>query len=188
MFATSHVTLYPPVMAAKMPATVDHISGGRFGLNVVAGFSPFDFAMFGIELDPNADRYGPIEEWLVNSQTRMDAGRALRSRRTPLSRHVATGPSGKAFSARNAEVNFGAFASIEAIPASVQENRRLAAEAGREVKIFGHGYVIVADTEVEARRAPRTPSRRTVPIRPPRLPGSTRRWAAPARRRASPSR
>ena len=170
VFATFHVPLYPPVMAAKMVATIDHISGGRFGLNVVAGFSPSDFAMFGIELDPKADRYGPTEEWLSilkRAWTQSEPfdhdgsvyhGTSIVSQPKPIQTPwpvimcAGNSPSGKAFSARNAEVNFGAFASVEAIPASVQENRRLAAEAGREVKIFGHGYVIVADTEAEARR------------------------------------
>jgi FMNH2-dependent dimethyl sulfone monooxygenase len=170
VFATFHVPLYPPVMAAKMAATIDHISGGRLGLNVVAGFSPTDFAMFGIELDPAADRYGPIEEWLsiirrawtqdepFDHAGRYYQGTSIVSQPKPVQTPgpvimcAGNSPSGKAFSARHAEVNFGAFASLEAVPASVAENRRLAAEAGREVKVFGHGYVICAETHAEAQR------------------------------------
>ncbi len=170
VFATFHVPLYAPVMAAKMAATIDHISGGRLGLNVVAGFSAADFAMFGIELDPDADRYGPIEEWLwiirrawsedapFDHQGRYYHGTAIVSEPKPVQTPwpvimcAGNSPSGKAFSARNAEVNFGAFASLDAVPASVRENRRLAAEAGREVKVFGHGYMICADSQAEAQR------------------------------------
>ena len=37
VWATMHAILHNPVVAAKMIATLDHISGGRAGLNIVAG-------------------------------------------------------------------------------------------------------------------------------------------------------
>ena len=38
VFATSHVSTIHPTMAAKQAITIDHISGGRFALNVVTGW------------------------------------------------------------------------------------------------------------------------------------------------------
>ncbi|WP_286249570.1 LLM class flavin-dependent oxidoreductase [Streptomyces graminofaciens] len=170
VFATFHVPLYPPVMAAKMVATVDHISRGRFGLNVVAGFSAADFAMFGIELDPAADRYARTAEWLglmKRAWTEHEpfdhhgdsySGQAIVSEPKPLQRPwpvimcAGNSPAGKEFSARHAEVSFGVFPSFESIPEVVEHNRQAAREAGRPVKVFGHGYVVCADTEAEARR------------------------------------
>src|ERR1700677_5063410 len=40
VFATSHVPTMHPVMAAKQAGTIDHVSGGRFVLNVVTGLDP----------------------------------------------------------------------------------------------------------------------------------------------------
>ena len=41
IFATSHLPTVHPIVAAKAATTIDHISGGRFGLNLVMGwFSP----------------------------------------------------------------------------------------------------------------------------------------------------
>ena len=37
VWATLHAILHNPAVAAKMIATLDHISGGRAGLNIVAG-------------------------------------------------------------------------------------------------------------------------------------------------------
>ena len=37
VFSTSHVPTIHPILAAKQGMTVDHISGGRFALNVVTG-------------------------------------------------------------------------------------------------------------------------------------------------------
>ena len=50
LFMTVHVPIVHPVYAAKALATVDHISGGRAGLNIVCGWNPDEFAMFGIQL------------------------------------------------------------------------------------------------------------------------------------------
>ncbi len=47
VLATAHVPVVPPIMAAKQCTTIDHISGGRFALNVVCGWAPAEFAMFG---------------------------------------------------------------------------------------------------------------------------------------------
>ncbi len=37
VWATLHAILHNPVVVAKTIATLDHISGGRAGLNIVAG-------------------------------------------------------------------------------------------------------------------------------------------------------
>ena len=39
VFATSHVLTVHPIMAAKQGACIDHITGGRFALNVVTGWN-----------------------------------------------------------------------------------------------------------------------------------------------------
>src|ERR1700674_2929652 len=38
IFSTTHVPTIHPVMAAKQVTTIDHISGGRFALNIVTGW------------------------------------------------------------------------------------------------------------------------------------------------------
>ena len=40
VFATSHLPTVHPIVAAKAAVTIDHISGGRFGLNLVMGWLP----------------------------------------------------------------------------------------------------------------------------------------------------
>jgi hypothetical protein len=47
VFATSHVPTVHPVLAAKQAVTIDHISNGRFGLNVVMGWFTHEMEMFG---------------------------------------------------------------------------------------------------------------------------------------------
>jgi FMNH2-dependent dimethyl sulfone monooxygenase len=53
VFATSHVPTIHPILAAKQGATIDHITGGRFALNVVCGWDK-QMEMFGPSLLPHA--------------------------------------------------------------------------------------------------------------------------------------
>ena len=65
LWATLHAILHNPAVAAKMIATLDHISGGRAGLNIVAGAYRGEFEQMGAwdeSLDHDA-RYDLTEEW-----------------------------------------------------------------------------------------------------------------------------
>lgn len=57
VFSTVHVPMFHPVVVAKMGATMDHIGKGRWGLNLVSGWSKEEFAMMGVELMPHEERY-----------------------------------------------------------------------------------------------------------------------------------
>jgi pyrimidine oxygenase len=65
VWATLHTILHNPAVAAKMIATLDHISGGRAGLNIVAGAYRGEFEQmdaWDASLDHDA-RYDLTEEW-----------------------------------------------------------------------------------------------------------------------------
>ncbi|MEW2407652.1 LLM class flavin-dependent oxidoreductase [Streptomyces griseoviridis] len=65
IWATLHANVHNPAVAAKMVATLQDISGGRAGLNIVNGSYAGEFEQFG-EWDPglcHADRYRMTELW-----------------------------------------------------------------------------------------------------------------------------
>jgi len=65
VWATLHAILHNPAVAAKMIATLDHVSGGRAGLNIVAGAYRGEFEQmdaWDANLDHDA-RYDLTEEW-----------------------------------------------------------------------------------------------------------------------------
>ncbi len=64
VFATTHAPTIHPIVVAKQCATIDIISGGRFGLNVVGGWNRPEFDMFGSALAAHDKRYEHLEEWL----------------------------------------------------------------------------------------------------------------------------
>jgi len=47
VFSTSHITINHPIIAAKQSAVIDHISQGRFTLNLVTGWVQPEIEMFG---------------------------------------------------------------------------------------------------------------------------------------------
>ena len=49
---------------AKEVATIDQISGGRFCLNIVAGWNDKEIAMFGTAQRPHDERYDIAEDWI----------------------------------------------------------------------------------------------------------------------------
>jgi alkanesulfonate monooxygenase SsuD/methylene tetrahydromethanopterin reductase-like flavin-dependent oxidoreductase (luciferase family) len=62
VFVTAHVSLLTPAFAAKAIATIDHVTNGRAGLNVVCGWNPDEFKLHGITLD-GEHRYARGLEW-----------------------------------------------------------------------------------------------------------------------------
>ena len=59
VFATSHISLNHPIVAAKQSAVIDHISGGRYALNIVTGWNQPEIDMFGSQMMGHAERYTP---------------------------------------------------------------------------------------------------------------------------------
>jgi alkanesulfonate monooxygenase SsuD/methylene tetrahydromethanopterin reductase-like flavin-dependent oxidoreductase (luciferase family) len=57
VFSTVHVPAFNPLVAAKMGASLDHIGGGRWGINLVSGWNKAEFRMMGVEILEHADRY-----------------------------------------------------------------------------------------------------------------------------------
>jgi pyrimidine oxygenase len=76
IWATVHPLLQNPAVAAKMIATLDHISGGRAGLNIVAGAYKAEFDQMSAWDDSlsHDDRYALAEEWTTDRQAPVDRG------------------------------------------------------------------------------------------------------------------
>ncbi len=64
IFSTVHVPVFNPVVAAKMGASLDHIGGGRWGINIVSGWNRAEFDMMGIKMLDHAARYERSEDFI----------------------------------------------------------------------------------------------------------------------------
>lgn len=64
VYSTVHVPVFHPLVVAKMGATMDHISGGRWGLNVVSGSNRAEFEMMGIPVLEHSERYRRTSDYI----------------------------------------------------------------------------------------------------------------------------
>jgi FMNH2-dependent dimethyl sulfone monooxygenase len=172
VFSTSHVTTVHPVLAAKQATTIDHVSGGRFVLNVVSGWFAPELEMFGIPMPGRAERYGYAAEWLRvmkllwTAEDEVDfSGRYFTLRKgyhqpKPIQRpyppvmYAGGSPVSRRFAAEHADVAF-TFLPVhdyEGARTQVAALRELARrEFGREIQVWVMAYVVCRPTEREAR-------------------------------------
>ena len=64
VFATSHVPMYHPALAAKQSAVIDHICNGRHAINIVGGWNQGELDMFGARMQDHEGRYAMAAEWI----------------------------------------------------------------------------------------------------------------------------
>jgi alkanesulfonate monooxygenase SsuD/methylene tetrahydromethanopterin reductase-like flavin-dependent oxidoreductase (luciferase family) len=170
VLATAHVPVFEPLVAAKQGATIDHIGGGRFGLNVVAGWSDSEMAMFGKKNPEHDERYAIADEWITlvknfwTSGEEFDYdGRYYQAHNAylaplplqdprPVIVQAGSSPAGMDFAARHADFGFQVFPEIPRLTEMNADLKDRARAHGREIGVLSTAYVVCADTEKEARR------------------------------------
>jgi FMNH2-dependent dimethyl sulfone monooxygenase len=169
VFATFHVPLAHPVLAAKMATTADHISGGRFGLNIVAGWYTAELAMFGLTQKEHDERYEVADEWaqVLKQLWTVDGERDFRGsyfdmpagflepkplqKPYPVIMNAGTSPAGRTFAAKHSDLIFAGLTNAETAPQQIAEIKQLAREQfGREIRVFGRGHIVCRETQQEA--------------------------------------
>jgi dimethylsulfone monooxygenase len=172
VFATFHIPVAHPVAAAKQIATVDHISGGRFGVNLVAGWNSDEFAMFGTEQREHDDRYAVADEWMTflrriwAAEEEFDFdGRYFTARGVlsepkpvrpdgPVIMNAGFSPAGRQFAAQHADLTFAMVPTVAAARGTIPPlKRQVRDDRGRDLMVFAAAHVVCADTEAAARAA-----------------------------------
>lgn len=168
-FATVHVPIFHPIVAAKMMTTIDHVSGGRAGLNVVMGWLEPEFEMFGIRQRDHETRYEVGAEWIeVVDRLWTDPGHFDHEGRfyelkdaqaapkpiqpRPVVLNAGSSPTGAAWAAAHADFNFASYTTAAAAAEYVEAVKRKAREDyRREIGVLTYALVICRDSEAEAR-------------------------------------
>ena len=173
IFATSHVPTIHPVMAAKQAATIDHVTGGRFNLNVVTGWYKPEIEMFGEEQLEHDTRYERAIEWLEIIKllwTREEEfdyeGRFYKIKKGwlqpkpiqkpyPVVMNAGGSDKGRHYAAKYCDVAFIVLQShkFEDVRAHVERYRKFAREEyGREIQVWTNAYVVQGETEADAKK------------------------------------
>jgi pyrimidine oxygenase len=169
LWATIHPLLQNPAAAAKMIATLDHISGGRAGLNIVSGAYRGEFDQMGAWDDSlgHDDRYALAEEWThvvkrlwrepsVTHEGRFFTMRDCESNPKPLQQPrpplICAGMSerGFAFAVRETDACFiGGRTPRERRDAS-RKAKAIADRHGKAVKTYAMCTIVFAETDAKA--------------------------------------
>jgi FMNH2-dependent dimethyl sulfone monooxygenase len=169
VFSTFHVPTAHPVRVAKTIATIDHISRGRFGVNIVAGWNSHEIGMFGAQQREHDERYEFAEDFftVVNELLTREGYFDVDNRyfqikgaysepkpiQTPRPVYMAAGmsPRGRDFAARFADISFIPPLDMSTVADLVADTKRRAREDfGREILVFSQTPLVCADTEREA--------------------------------------
>ncbi|NQV55354.1 MAG: LLM class flavin-dependent oxidoreductase [Rhodospirillales bacterium] len=172
VFSTSHISTVHPVMAAKQGMTIDHITGGRFTLNVVCGWYGPEFEMFGAPLLDHDRRYDLAAEWLTvikrlwTEEEEFDfAGEFFNLKNLicrprpvqgphPVVMSAGTSERGKKFAAQHCDVGFTGpnGLDIDGLRAMVTDYKKMALdEFGRNIMVWSNAFIYQGETEKEAK-------------------------------------
>lgn len=164
LFATINPLLFHPTVAAKMISTIDDVSAGRFGINIVTGNALDEYDQMGIVPDGyNDDRYRYAGEWtealkaLCSQEKVTYEGRYFKltecvcdpkpRARKPMIISAGTSDEGLRFGARHSDYQF-----MRLHSEGIAKTRAFAAEYGRRVKIVTSLFLLPRDTDDEALR------------------------------------
>ena len=173
--ATSHVPTVHPIVAAKQAVTIDHISNGRFALNLVMGWFTPEMEMFQGTQRAHDDRYRYGAEWLSvakrlwTDEAPFDFDSAnfhikqAQAHPKPIQKpwpvliNAGHSPAARDFSAREVDFSFVGFDSVEQVRSVAAQVRALArTEYRREIGVCTSALVVCRETEAEARRVYRS--------------------------------
>lgn len=167
LFATVHVPLATPAFTAKAIATIDHVTHGRAGLNIVCGWNQDEFSVHGVTIDPE-HRYDQGLEWFKIYARLLEGGppfdwngefyklRGLTTNPLTLQRprppimSAGFSPKGRIFAAQAADLLFTSVSNLARAPGIVKSVQEFASRYGRAVAVFTTCHIVCRPTRTEA--------------------------------------
>ncbi len=166
IFVTAHVSLITPAFAAKAIATLDHVSNGRAGLNIVCGWNPDEFGPHGIRLTGER-RYDRGLEWFQIYDRLLEGGpefdhkgeffevwgadtSPLPVQKRPPVMSAAQSGEGQLFAAQAADILFTGFHSHEQVSDTISNINRMSAGFSRRQDVYVETQFCIRPTRAEA--------------------------------------
>jgi FMNH2-dependent dimethyl sulfone monooxygenase len=167
IFSTVHVPIVTPAFGAKAIATIDHISHGRAGLNIVCGWNQAEFDLHGVTIEQDT-RYDHGLEWfqiwsrMLQGGPEFDwDGRFFKLKRLstdpvsvqrpwPVVMSAGFSPRGRDFAARASDALFLNVTELDQVPALLADVRDHMARHDRTISVFTMGHVVCRPTRQDA--------------------------------------
>ena len=167
IISTVHTTFYHPGVVARIGATLDQISHGRWALNIVSGWAENDFRMLDIPLLEHDKRYVQstefvevlqkfwTEDWFDYSGEYFCITQGTchpKPAQPPLLYNAGSSPVGRSFAAQYCDWYFAGAQSLDQLAQEIADVRAQAAQRGREVKVIVYLFMLCRDTEEAAQK------------------------------------
>lgn len=167
LIAAVHPGLWHPGVVAKIGATIDALSGGRFTLNVVSGWFKDEFTIYGEPWLDHDERYRRSEEFIrvlkgmwtedefhfKGDFYRINGGWVKPKPISSPHPEIFQGGNSKAarrMASRVSDWYFMNGNSLEGVREQIEEVSALARQEGRKIKFGLNAFILVRDTEAEA--------------------------------------
>jgi alkanesulfonate monooxygenase SsuD/methylene tetrahydromethanopterin reductase-like flavin-dependent oxidoreductase (luciferase family) len=168
--STSHIWASHPIVAAKQSTVIDHITGGRYILNIVTGWNQPETDMFGQRMLGHEERYACAEEWigivkrLWTQDEELDhAGTFYKIQKGylqpkpiqapyPAIMNAGASERGRHFAVKHCDLIFTVIrtGTLDEVRAHVQAYHALARDYGREARVWTSVNIVQGETEQEA--------------------------------------
>jgi len=167
LISTVHTAFFHPGIVARIGATLDQISKGRWGLNIVSGWAEKDFEMLGLPLLEHDERYRLSTEFVEVlrkfwTEDWFDyTGRYFKIHRgacepKPLARpgpplyNAGSSPAGRDFAARYCDWYFTGAPTPAQVADEIVDMRKRAAAQTRRLAFISYIFVLCRDSEAQA--------------------------------------
>ena len=169
IYSTIHLPFTNPIFATRAAVTMNHLSNGRFGINLVCGWNKTEFEMFNVKNKISSiNRYTFGEEWLkafeklIYSNQKINfKGKFIQFKNgqcfpklLPDTKidliSAAFSEDGKKFAVKNCDILFTMFSKLETLKNNNLKLRKLAEKHNRKIKIYSPIHVICKKSRSEA--------------------------------------
>jgi len=165
--STVHTAFLHPGVLARMGATLDQITNGRWGLNLVSGWTHKDFHMLNIPFLGHDERYQQTVEfvevlekfwtidWFDYHGKHFTIQQGIcnpKPTHLPPLYNAGSSPAGKDFTARYCDWYFTGAVTPQQVKAEIADVRARAAKHGRDVRFITYVFVLCRETEAQAEK------------------------------------
>ncbi len=169
IYSTIHLPFTNPIFAARASVTMNHISNGRFGLNLVCGWNKAEFEMFNVSTKISSiNRYQYAEEWLraykklIYSNKKINFnGKFIKFKNGQCFPKLLNGTkinfisaafsdNGRKFATKNCDILFTMFSKLETLKKNNKILRLEAKKQNKKVLIYSPIHIICKKSRIEA--------------------------------------
>ena len=165
--STVHTAFLHPGVLARMGATLDQITNGRWGLNLVSGWTHKDFHMLNIPFLEHDERYQQTAEfvevlekfwtmdWFDYNGKHFTIQQGICNPKPihlPPLYNAGSSPAGKDFTARYCNWYFTGAVTPQQVKAEIADVRARAAKYGRDIHFITYVFVLCRETEAQAEK------------------------------------